>query len=386
MKQSLFSRRSYLKVLGAGAALRSGGNAFQANNVPDSSQGVQWLNEAKFGMFIHWGLYSVLARHEWALEHEGIPLAEYERLANQFLPKPNALREWARLAKKAGQKYMLLTTKHHEGFCLFDTKYTDYCAPKQACGRDLVKEFVEAARAEGLRVGLYYSPMDWHHPDGAICGKDEAARKRFVDFTHGQIKELMTNYGKVDMLWFDMKWPLDPKQWEWDRLMQMVRSLQPNIISNSGDFGTFENKVGQGNRPWVTCATMNDSWGYQAADSGWKTPKRILSDMVSCAAGGGCYLLNVGPKADGTIPAESVATLETIGPWLARNGEAINGTERCNVGWNCYANHTRKGNTLYMHVHYWPPDEPITVLALECDSAPTRGAEFVRINRVRGRV
>ncbi len=163
-----------------------------------------WWHEAKFGMFIHWGLYSVIGQHEWAKEHEGVPIPQYEILAKHFHPKPNAARDWARLAKRAGQKYMVMTTKHHEGFCNWDTKLTDYNAMKQGPGRDLVREFVEAARAEGLRVGFYYSLMDWHHPDGAICKTDEAARRRFVDYTHGLIRELMTNYGKIDVLWYDV--------------------------------------------------------------------------------------------------------------------------------------------------------------------------------------
>ena len=137
---------------------------------------MQWWHQAKFGMFIHWGLYSVVGRHEWVMEMEGVPVKEYEPLAQQFRPKPNAARAWAQLAKRAGMKYMVMTTKHHEGFCLFNSKLTDYCAPKQAAGRDLVQEYVEAARAEGLRFGFYYSLMDWHHPDGARCLTDEGAR------------------------------------------------------------------------------------------------------------------------------------------------------------------------------------------------------------------
>ena len=170
---------------------------------------MQWWHEARFGMFIHWGLYSVIGRHEWAMENEGLPVAEYEQFAKQFKPKPNAARDWARLAKAAGQKYMVMTTKHHEGFCHFDTKLTNYTSPKQGPGRDLVKEYVDAARAEGMRVGFYYSLMDWHHPDGARCATDEAARRRFVDYIHGQIRELLTNYGKIDVLWYDVAWPLD---------------------------------------------------------------------------------------------------------------------------------------------------------------------------------
>src|ERR1700761_1937170 len=212
---------------------------------PDQVRRMKWWHEAKFGMFIHFGLYSQHARHEWALENEAIPIGEYIQLAKQFNPLPGCQRSWARLAKAAGMKYMVMTTKHHEGFCNFDTKLTDYCAAKQGPKRDLVREYVEAARAEGLRVGFYYSLMDWHHPDGARCATDEAARVRFVNYIHGQIRELLTNYGKVDILWYDVAWPLDAKGWESEKMNQMVFQLQPEIIVNNrdtreGDFSTPE--------------------------------------------------------------------------------------------------------------------------------------------------
>src|SRR6266513_1626839 len=202
MEINHISRRDYLKLLGASAAVAASDISLQARAVSaaeqsDRARRMQWWHEAKFGMFIHWGLYSVLGRHEWVMEMEGIPVAEYEPLAKRFNPKPNAAREWAKLARRAGQKYMVMTTKHHEGLCLFNTRTTDYCAPNQAAGRDLVKEYVEAARAEGLRVGFYYSLMDWHHPDGARCAEDEAARRRFVDYIHTHLSELMTNYGNI---------------------------------------------------------------------------------------------------------------------------------------------------------------------------------------------
>src|SRR5690242_11644272 len=197
---------------------------------PDQVRRMQWWHAAKFGMFIHFGLYSLHARHEWAMENEAIPIGEYQALAPKFNPKPGFAREWAKLARRAGMKYMVMTTKHHEGFCNFDTKLTNYCATKQGPKRDLVKEYVEAARAEGLRVGFYYSLMDWHHPDGARCLKDEAARRRFVDYIHGQVRELMTNYGKIDVLWYDVPWPLDAKGWESVEMNTMVRKLQPDII------------------------------------------------------------------------------------------------------------------------------------------------------------
>jgi alpha-L-fucosidase len=271
MQGSENTRRSFLKQIGAAGALALSAATPEAIAVPapqaaqpdESSQAatraqrMAWWHQAKFGMFIHWGLYSVIGQHEWALEVEGIPIPQYELLAKNFHPKPNAARDWARLAKAAGQKYMVMTTKHHEGFCHWDTKLTDYCAPKQGPGRDLVREFVEAARAEGLRVGFYYSLMDWHHPDGAICKTDLAARKRFVEYTHGLIRELLTNYGKIDILWYDVDWPLTPAEWESERMNKMVFELQPEIIVNNrngleGDFSTPEQEVraAKNGRPW----------------------------------------------------------------------------------------------------------------------------------------
>src|SRR3974390_1770247 len=198
------SRRDCFGILGGMTVLNALSSEAQTSTDADRARRMRWWHEAKFGMVIHWGLYSVIGRHEWAMEQEGIPIPEYEKLAQQFHPKPNAARDWARLAKRAGMKYMVMTSKHHEGFCNFDTKLTNYCAPKQGPGRDLVREYVEAARAEGLRVGFYYSLMDWHPPDGVRCKTDEQARRRFVDYTHGLVRELMTNYGKVDILWYDV--------------------------------------------------------------------------------------------------------------------------------------------------------------------------------------
>jgi alpha-L-fucosidase len=382
-------------------------------------------------MFIHWGLYSVLGRHEWVMEDEGIPVAEYEQLATRFKPKPNAARDWARLARQAGQKYMVMTTKHHEGFCQFATKLTDYCAPKQGPGRDLVKEYVEAARAEGLRVGFYHSLMDWHHPDGARCATDEAARRRFVDYVHGEIRELLTNYGKIDVLWYDVAWPLDAKGWESEKMNEMVFQLQPEIIVNNrnkldGDFATPEQRIQAEKRAWESCMTMNDSWGYQTTDDNWKSPKTIVRNLITCAHNTGNYLLNIGPKPDGSIPEESVRILTAVGKWMARNGKSIYDTDACQPGRSAFASFTRKGNTLYMHVHFWPgetvalaglmnqvksarllatgapvkfeqekfrvrftglpgkaPDDPVTTIAIECDGEPKQDMDFVRNERPR---
>ena len=380
MPSDSLSRRNFLAGLSASAALapiaasavaQEAGAPQTAQTQPESSaqaasrgRRLAWWREAKFGMFIHWGLYSVIGHQEWVMESEGVPIPQYEILAKHFSPKPNAAREWAALAKRAGQKYMVMTTKHHEGFCMWDTKLTDYNAKQQGPGRDLVREFVEAARAEGLRVGFYYSLMDWHHPDGIRCATDPEARKRFVDYTHGLIRELMTNYGKIDILWYDVDQPLTPEQWRAEEMNRMVFELQPDIVVNNrnglpGDFSTPEHKIQADNRAWETCDTMNLGWGYQKNDTEWKSAKRIVNDLTTCAQQGGNYLLNIGPKADGSVPEESVRVLDEVGVWLRTNGEAIYGTDGgASISFGNYDNFTRKRNTLYIHVYFWPSGTP----------------------------
>ena len=448
------SRRTTLKLLAAGGPLvvaseiqgRPAGRAgtLDAGQTPaappqplrvppEHDRRIKWWHDAKFGMFIHWGTYSVYGRHEWALENEAIPASEYEQLAKAFEPKRDAARDWARLARRAGQKYVVMTTKHHEGFCLFDTKTTGYCAPRQGPGRDLVREYVNALRAEGLRIGFYFSLMDWHHPDGARAAQDDAARRRLVDYTHAQIRELMTNYGKIDILWYDVSWPLDAAGWESERMNRMVFSLQPDIIVNNrnrldGDFTTPEQRIEAATtgRAWEACMTMNGSWGYQAADDDWKTSKQIVRNLVACSRDGGNYLLNIGPRGDGSVPDESVRILESVGRWLSKNGQAIYATDPCQPRRSNYASFTRKGNTLYMHVHFWPgdrlvvsgllvpvtsvrllatgtpvafrqddlrvvfsglprtaPDQPVTTLAIECGAEPKQDQYHVRNLRAR---
>jgi len=453
MDHEISSRRNFLKILGATGAITAAGlhelhgqatPAPLQTQVPDKNPAespavqadrarrMQWWHQARFGMFIHWGLYSVLGRHEWVMENEGIPLAEYEPLAKRFNPKPNTARAWAKLARQAGQKYMVMTTKHHEGFCQWDTKLTDYCAAKQGPGRDLVREYVEAARAEGLRVGFYYSLMDWHHPDGARCATDEAARQRFVAYTHGLIRELLTNYGKIDVLWYDVRWPLNADQWESEKMNKMVFELQPDIIVNNrnglpGDFATPEQRIEAAKSgAWESCMTLNDSWGYQRSDDNWKSSRQIIRNLITCMRDEGNYLLNIGPRPDGSVPEESVRVLTEVGQWLARNGESIYPTETCQVRRNNYASFTRKGNTLFVHVHYWPgevvafsglqtsvksarllatgqkvkfeqdpfrvrftglpaepPDHPVTTIAVECQAEPTQDSIFVRREKPR---
>ena len=207
--------------------------------------------------------------------------------------------------------------------------------------------------------------MDWHHPDGAICATNEAARKRFVAYTHGLIRELMSNYGKIDVLWYDVDWPLTPEQWESKKMNDMVFKLQPDIIVNNrnglpGDFSTPEQHIhaSEKGRAWETCMTINDSWGYQKADDDFKSTKTIVSNLIQCAHGGGNYLLNIGPKPDGSVPEEEVKVLEETGKWMDKNGPTIYESERFEGGGIPFANFTRKGKTLYIHVHFWPADTP----------------------------
>lgn len=329
---------------------------------------LDWWTHARFGMFIHWGVHTIIARDIWNMEHEAIPPAEYKMLGAKFRPPVGGPRAWAKLAKQAGQKYMVLTAKNHDGYCLFDTKTTDFCATKQACGRDLVAEYVEAARAEGLRVGLYFSMMDWYHPDGIRCVADSAARERFVPYIHEQVREICSNYGKIDILWWDGDWPLDAQAWDAEKLQKWIRERQPGIIINDrgglkADFSTSEQKIepaGEG-RPWETCMTINGSWGYVAADDTWKTPRSVIGSMITSARGGGNFLLNIGPRSDASVPEPSIRVLEEVGRWMSRYGETIYGSERCRVSRSNYVNFTRRGNKLYLHVTRWPG--PVITLA-----------------------
>src|SRR5579872_1854106 len=447
--ENSFSRRDLLRGGGASLALMGMSRAVAQQSASQTpaplhdattekqdatrAQRMQWWHAARFGMFIHFGVYSTFERHEWVMEDEAIPIGEYTSHAPNFHPAPNCPRAWARLAKRAGMKYMVMTTKHHEGFCNFDTKLTNYCAPKQGPGRDLVREYVEAARAEGLHVGFYYSLMDWHHPDGARCATDEAARRRFVDYTHGLIRELMTNYGKIDVLWYDVSWPLDAAGWESEKMNEMVFQLQPEIIVNNrnhmqGDFSTPEQRITaeKGGRAWESCMTLNDSWGYQRADDNWKSAKTVIRNLIQCARDGGNYLLNIGPRGDGSIPEESVRILTEVGNWIRKNGDTIYNSDLCEPRRSAYASFTRTGNTLFIHVHFWPggdvnicglgtkaisarlyatnqkvdfkqdpyqlktynlsqqaPDHPVTTIAVECDSEPKQDNIFVRKEKPR---
>ncbi len=354
---------------------------------------MEWYVNARFGMFIHWGLYSIPARGEWVRSTERLTDEEYVKYFEEFDPKDYNPRVWARLAKDAGMKYMVLTAKHHDGFCLFDSQYTDFKATNTKCRRDLVKEYVEAVRAEGLKVGIYYSLLDWHHKDFPHCGDcnhpmrgnseypDEGRNwNNYVEYMHNQLRELCTNYGKIDILWLDFSYgEMSGEKWQATKLVNMVRSLQPDIIINNrletagsafsslatdhplpyhGDFISPEQIIPpsgirdtNGNPMiWESCLTMNNSWGFNAGDQYFKPASMLIRKLVECVSKGGNMLLNVGPDAYGNIPEQSCAILMEIGKWMKKNGKSIYNCGRSNVERPEFGRITQNGNKLYFHI------------------------------------
>ncbi|MGQ9780005.1 MAG: alpha-L-fucosidase [Bacillota bacterium] len=346
-----------------------------------------WFLEARFGMFIHWGIYAVPGRGEWVKQQESLPEEVYHQYFETFEPVRYDPRVWARAAKAAGMKYAVMTAKHHDGFCLFDSAYTDYKATNTPAGRDLIREYVEAFRTEGLKVGFYYSLLDWHHPDYPIAGdrfhplrdhpdyKDHRGNlSRYADYVRDQVRELLTNYGRIDILWFDFSYDeMKGEAWKATELVRMVRALQPGIIINdrlggnikarepeeyAGDFTTPEqiippegirNEAGEP-IPWEACITLNDHWGYAVWDKNWKSPKTIVRALVECVSKGGNLLLNVGPTPKGEIPAACVRILEQVGEWMAQNGASIYGCGHAGLPKPEWGRFTRRGNRLYAHV------------------------------------
>lgn len=293
-------------------------------------QAAEKFKSWRYGMFIHYGLYSIIGRGEWVMCRERIPFEEYAKLTDKFNPSPECAMEWIELAKRSGMKYACLTARHHDGFCLFDTATTDYNSLKTAAGRDLVREYVNACREAGLGVGIYYSVGSWEDP-GFIAGTaDVGAWSEFVAKDHAQLKELMSNYGRIDYLFYDGCPP--PATWDAGGVNAEIRKLQPDILisercGTDEDIASSENNSGaHPGKLWESCYTLNDSWGYNRFGKNWKTPEAITLLLTSLAHNGGNLLLNIGPMPDGTVQAEDIAVLEKVGDWLKINGEAIYGT------------------------------------------------------------
>jgi len=342
-----------------------------------------WFRQARYGLFIHYGLYSLLGRGEWVMNREQIPVDEYAKLANQFTASKFNADDIIRRARDWGMRYAVLTTKHHDGFCLYDSKLTDFTAPKTAAGRDLVAEFVNACRKHGLRVGLYHTLGEWTHNPCALDAleRPDECYQPWIDYVHGQIREIMTNYGKIDIMWYDGWWPFDAKGWQAEKLNAMVRALQPGILVNgrtglAGDFGTPEGHISAQKGMWEACITHNGSWGYHAGDHDWKTPKQVTLMLQQVSAGGGNLLLNTGPRGDGSIPEETIRVFDQVGKWLKTNGEAIYDTERFSMNlrerageradWNSFGPMTASSRAFYVHVTKWPGPR-LVLTGLECD-------------------
>ena len=353
----------------------------------------KWFMDARFGMFIHWGLYAIPACGEWVMSEREMTVKEYEKYFDLFDPVDYDPKVWVRLAKEAGMKYAVLTAKHHDGFCLFDFALTDYKCTNTKAGRDLVREFVDACREEDIKVGLYFSLIDWHHPDfpkykdrqhpmrNCEAYKDEKIDfDRYLDYMHGQVKELVTNYGKLDLLWFDFSYDdMCGEKWRAEELIRMVRMYQPDVIIDnrlegsgedhgsiataepsifSGDFASPEQIIPpEGIRdqegeliPWELCATMNNHWGYCNFDHTFKSSQMLIRKLVECTSKGGNMILNVGPDAKGNIPCESVRILKEIGVWMKKNGESIYGNTICERPKPEWGRYTQKGDVIYAHV------------------------------------
>ncbi|MGA3015158.1 MAG: alpha-L-fucosidase [Bacteroidales bacterium] len=363
---------------------------------------MQWWREARFGMFIHWGLYAVPAGEwegktdygEWIRNSAEIPIDTYDQFRGQFNPVKFNADEWVKMAKDAGVKYIVITSKHHDGFCMFDTKQTDFNIMNTPFHHDPMKDLADACHKYGVKFCFYYSIMDWHHPDYLPRRSWEKARpingadfRKYVQYMKAELKELLTNYGEISVLWFDGEWESTWNEKLGKEIYTWCRSLQPNIIINNrvgagrldmegltregafgGDFGTPEQQIPATGLPgtdWETCMTMNDHWGYNKNDKDFKPAKEMIRMLTDIASKGGNYLLNVGPTSLGQIPPESIDRLKSIGNWMRVNGESIYGTQASPFHSLAWGRCTRKeipgGVRLYLHVFNWPETHSLVI-------------------------
>ena len=387
------------------------------NSKENRAKRIKWFTESRFGMFIHWGIYATPARYsrsEWVKSVEQISNEKYQAYFDTFNPVDYDPKSWAKLAKEAGMKYAVLTTKHHDGFCLFDSQYTDYKSTNTPCGRDLVKEYVEAFREQGLKVGFYYSLLDWHHPDYPAFGdafhpmrENEAYKEQgksfdnYITYMHNQVRELMTNYGKIDILWFDFHYNnLTGEAWRASELIKMVREINPDVIIDDrlggdisadekpiyvGDFGSPEQMIPKygltdynGNPiPWETCMTLNDCWGYSQRNNNYKSAKNVINLLVEATSKGGNLILNVGPDARGNIPKKSIEILKEVGEWMKLNSEAIYNCSFSGLEKPEFGRITKSDDAYYLyvqdvsseHIAIYDIPEKIKFATLLCDGS-----------------
>jgi len=356
---------------------------------------MEWWRQARFGMFIHWGLYAVPGgvwngqevptAGEWLMYGGQIPVAEYEPLVQQFNPVQFNAKEWVKIAKDAGMKYIVITTKHHDGFCLFDSQYTDYDIMSTPFKRDIMKELADECHKQGIKICWYHSILDWHHPDYLPRREwdkrpaDQADFNRYVTYMKNELQELVTKYGDIGVLWFDGGWE-DTWTAEMGKdVCAFLRGQQPDLIINNraskgvvgilaGDYNTPEQEIpatGMGGADWETCMTMNDTWGFKKNDHNWKSKEDMIRMLIDIASKGGNYLLNVGPTPEGLIPQPSIERLQAMGDWLKINGESIYGTTASVFPKLTWGRCTVKPGKLYLHVFNWPADGKLEVPGLK---------------------
>lgn len=355
-----------------------------------------WWTNDRFGMFIHWGIYAQPARGEWVKSRGNLTEEEYQTYFDNFNPDLYNPREWAKTAKNAGMKYAVITTKHHDGFCLFDSKYTDYKSTNTPVGKDLIREWVEAFRAEGLGIGFYYSLLDWHHPHYSIDSVHPLAPKvetdeayiaankgrdmeKYREYMRNQVTELLTNYGKIDILWLDFSWKgihaKNHNDWHSEKMLGLVRKLQPGIIINDRldlknveggwDFTAPEQfkvakwpEVNGKKVPWETCQTLGNAWGYHRDDYNRKDNRQLLVLLIESVSKGGNLLLNVGPNGRGEIDSRAQESLKKIGDWMKYNSRSVYGCtqapENFKTPENCLLTYNPKTNRLYVHLLEYP--------------------------------
>ncbi len=379
----------------------------------DKTKRMEWWTDARFGMFIHWGLYAEAARHEWVKKRERITDEDYQKYFEVFDPDLFDPNDWAKMAKNAGMKYAVITTKHHEGFCMFDSKFTDYKSVNTPYKKDIIKKWVLAFRDEGLKIGFYYSLIDWHNPDYTIdrvhpqsASTDEEYKElnkgrdmdKYRKYLKNQVKELLTNYGTVDIIWLDYSFPgkngKGHEDWDSENLLKMVRELQPGIIVNDRldlldkkggwDFTTPEQyKVSKwpekngGKVSWETCQTFSGSWGYYRDEATWKSPHQLIELLAESVSKGGNLLLNVGPTARGMFDYRAQDRLKAMGEWMKYNNRSIYGCTAAPAEYpkpdNCLLTYNPKTKRLYVHLL----DYPMGALTLKGFEGKVKYARFL---------
>jgi alpha-L-fucosidase len=352
----------------------------------------RWFEDAKFGLFVHWGVYSLIGKGEWVMNNDKLPISEYAKLPPLFKPVRFDAEEWVKLVRGAGMKYITITSKHHDGFCMFDSKLTTYdIVDATPYGKDPLKALADACHKHGIKLFFYYSMLDWHHPDyfprggtGKSAGRKEKGDwKRYVAYYQGQVRELCTNYGEIGGLWFDGWWDRPEADWDLEGTYRIIHELQPGALVGNNhhvapfpgeDFQMFEqdlpgensagfNKAGVTSRlPLETCMTLNQSWGYNALDTKYKSPEQVIHALLGAAGRGANLLLNVGPMPDGTIGPEFTERLLAVGKWLQANGKAVYGTRRGPIPPQPWGVSTvRASGPPDVYLHILKPADPISL-------------------------